>query len=131
MATQAEYVEVTSGSCTPITSSAACASAAQALGLSDTTVSEDGQSGVSFDPPYCYYESNSLKYNNNGTNTGACSSNDKCLCLRHQACSLGCRVCNEIVTDITKIVTRILQGIQSGLTSWIGCIWIGFRTLPG
>lgn len=75
------YRLVTSGrSCNRITSSYECGSAARAIGLSDTTASDDGQSGVSCDPPYCYYEGGSLKFNSNGTNTGACSSTDKCLC---------------------------------------------------
>ena len=87
---QAQYVQVTSGTCASnghadITSSTGCASAAQALGLADTTVTDDGQNGVSYDPPFCYYESKALKYNSHGRNPGPCSSSDKCLCK--QSCS--------------------------------------------
>ena len=69
-----------------ITSSSGCANAAQALALADTTVTDDGQYGVSHDPPFCYYEGSSLKYNKYGQNTGPCSASDKCLC---QATILG------------------------------------------
>ena len=31
-----------------------CEAAAVALGLSDTSVEDDGQDGVDYDPPYCY-----------------------------------------------------------------------------
>ena len=76
----ARYILVTSGrSCARITSLAECSAAAVDLGLSDTTASYDGESWSS-DPPYCYYEGGSLKYNNNGTNTGSCSFGDQCLC---------------------------------------------------
>ena len=57
-----------------------CETAARDLGLSDTTVIKDEHSsGVGYDPPYCYYEGGSLKYNP-GVNTGGCSSGDKCIC---------------------------------------------------
>ena len=89
---QAQYFEVTSGSCASkgyadITSSHGCANAAQALALANTTVADDGQNGVSYDPPFCYYESSALKYNSNGQNTGPCTTGDKCLC--QQAAILG------------------------------------------
>jgi surface protein len=73
---------VTSGTCNgaEITSLADCSAAAVALGLSDTTASDDGQSGVSNDPPYCYFEGGSLRYNSNGGNTGSCNTDDQCLC---------------------------------------------------
>ena len=35
--------------------------------------------GISYDPPYCYFEGGSLKFNY-GTNYGSCTSYDKCLC---------------------------------------------------
>ena len=57
-----------------------CEHAAQQLGLSDTTVEDDGQdSGKRYDPPYCYFERDELKFND-GMNTGICSSFDNCLC---------------------------------------------------
>ena len=58
-----------------------CETAAQELGLSDTTVVDDGQNGVSYDPPYCYFEGGSLKFNFLGTNTGSCTTSDNCLCV--------------------------------------------------
>ena len=64
-----------------ITTLADCSAAAAALGLSDTTAVDDGQDGVSWNPPYCYFElvyagggSYSLKFNSAGTNTGSCTS---------------------------------------------------------
>lgn len=58
-----------------------CEAAARQLGFSNTSVTDDGQSGVSHDPPYCYYEGGSLKFNSDGENTGSCSSTDKCFCI--------------------------------------------------
>ena len=75
------YVLVKSGSkCTRITSLYECSRAARALRLSDTTAKDDGQSGVSYDPPYCYFEGGTLKYNSNGLNTGVCTATDSCVC---------------------------------------------------
>ena len=75
------YALVTSGSnCTRITSLWECSFAAEVLGLSDTTATDDNQSGVHYDPPYCYFESSILQYNSNGLNTGSCSGSDKCIC---------------------------------------------------
>jgi hypothetical protein len=75
------YILQTSGRCAHyLTSAAACALAAASLGLPDTSVSDDGQSGVNYDPRGCYYENNSLKYNGQQTNTGSCTSYDHCLC---------------------------------------------------
>ncbi len=63
-----------------ITSLAACSAAASILSLGDTSASDDGQSGVSYDPPYCYFEGGSLKLNSDGSNYGSCSTSDECLC---------------------------------------------------
>ena len=65
-----------------------CQAAAASGGLSDTTAEDDGQSGVDLDPFGCYFEGNSLKYNNNG-NTGTCSVYDTCLCIAAAACDEG------------------------------------------
>jgi len=59
---------------------AECGTAAGHLGLSDVTPSDDGQNGVGYDPPFCYLEGGSLKFNSAGTNTGQCTSSDQCLC---------------------------------------------------
>lgn len=72
---------VVEGQCDyPITTLEECSSAAASLGLSDTTAVDDGQSGVAFDPPYCYIEAGVLKVNLDGSNTGDCNGGDQCLC---------------------------------------------------
>ena len=74
------YKVVTSSlvTCNRITSMSECETAAIALGLSDTTVINDGENWDR-DPPYCYYEDSSLKYNP-GLNTGVCTPSDRCIC---------------------------------------------------
>ena len=65
---------------TEITSQSDCSAAAQYLKLSDTSAEYDGQkNGVSFDPPFCYFELGVLKFNG-GRNTGSCTQIDQCLC---------------------------------------------------
>ena len=67
--------------CNNIKTFSECEAAAKQLGLSDMTATDDGQNGFDRDPPYCYFESDTLKFNYGGTNTGLCgSNNDKCLC---------------------------------------------------
>ena len=66
--------------CKRVTSLADCSAAAASLGLADTTATDDGQNGVDFDPPYCYFEVGQLKFNSNGKNTGPCTSSDQCVC---------------------------------------------------
>ena len=76
------YKLVYSGStCDRITSLSECSDAAAALKLSDTIAKDDGISGHSSDPPYCYLEDNILKFNSDGTNTGKCSAKDTCICF--------------------------------------------------
>jgi hypothetical protein len=73
---------ITSGTCAAtdrITSIADCSAAAATLGMSDTTATNDGQTTVPYDPPFCYFEGGSLKWNAGG-NTGHCTTNDRCLC---------------------------------------------------
>jgi len=76
------YVLQESGTCASlITTKADCEEAAAVLGLSDKTVTDDGQhGGVVYDPKGCYFEQGSLKYNTYHKNTGGCNSIDKCLC---------------------------------------------------
>jgi len=76
------YKLVKSGTlCNPVTTLAECSQAAASLGLSDVTATDDNQrNGVSYDPPYCYLEGNSLKFNTLGKNSGPCSSSDNCVC---------------------------------------------------
>lgn len=37
--------------------------------------------GWRHDPPFCYVEEGALKFNENGTNVGACTTSDACVCL--------------------------------------------------
>eukprot|EP00936_MAST-01D_sp_MAST-1D-sp1_P000605 g605.t1 len=67
-----------------------CSAAAARLGLSDTTASDDGQRSVSFDPPGCYFEGGSLKFNSDLSNTGRCTTSDNCV-LR--GVGRGCNAC--------------------------------------
>ena len=72
-----------SGRCpnnTEIKSISECTRAAQFLILYDQSVSSDNLYKAPYDPPGCYYEGGSLKFNNYGGNYGYCSSDDKCLC---------------------------------------------------
>ena len=75
-----------------ITSAAVCEEAATFVGLSDTTVTNDNQFGVQTDPPGCYFEFGSLKFNNGmlygSPNRGRCSSFDRCLCIGYLAPSM-------------------------------------------
>ena len=67
--------------CNNIKTPSECEAAALELELPDTSATDDGQNGYYLDPPYCYFESNNLKFNYGGTNTGSCgSNNDKCIC---------------------------------------------------
>lgn len=71
----------TEGSCgRGVTSLAECNAAAAALGLGNGPAEDDGQQGVDWDPPYCYSEGGSLKFNSNGLNKGECGFYDVCLC---------------------------------------------------
>ena len=76
--------------CDYITTSSECEAAAQELGLSDISATPSPISSLdpTHDPPYCYIEDGSLKFNGDGTNTGVCGFDagygavylDKCLC---------------------------------------------------
>ena len=76
--------------CDYITTSSECEAAAAYLGLSDTSATPSPITWLdrSKDPPYCYIEGGQLKFNGDGTNTGACGSDgghgssylDKCIC---------------------------------------------------
>ena len=57
-----------------------CSAAAASIMLPDTSAKLDEHPhGVMFDPPFCYYEDGTLKFNA-GRNSGYCSSSDQCLC---------------------------------------------------
>ena len=76
------YVKVSSGtSCRRITSKCECERAAEALGLSDTTVTTE--TAFSY-PIYCYYHVGSRlyynEYNEDDGSTFECESNKECLC---------------------------------------------------
>merc|ERR1712159_404185 len=77
------YQLLSNGRCPPgreVKSLSECSTAAKYLNLYDQSASSDNQPhGVSYDPPFCYYEGNQLKFNG-GRNTGSCDSYDRCLC---------------------------------------------------
>ena len=57
--------------------------------MSDVTASDDAQSSVAYDPPGCYFEGGSLKFNM-GSNTGPCTASDQCVCyVACAACAAG------------------------------------------
>ena len=69
--------------CDYIKSSEECKAAAQYLRLSDGRLLADGKNEERphNDPPYCYFEETTLKFNSDGTNTGLCGEKkDICLC---------------------------------------------------
>ena len=83
----AKYELRTTGQCAVyITTVSECQLAASALGLVDTTASNDGKSNSEYDPQGCYVTTKNLnkygspKVNIAGTNTGMCSLVDQCLC---------------------------------------------------
>ena len=85
------YELITSGKCAIyINSTAVCALAAAALGQDDTSVQDDGKSKSTSAPPGCYSQAvrfmgYSLKMDADGTNTGSCSAQFKCLCMAAQS----------------------------------------------
>ena len=82
-----KIIEDSAMSCDYVRSTSECESAANELGLADVTVEDDGQSAVTYDPPFCYFEDGSLKFNNFGTNTGPCTTSDQCLCKENNFCT--------------------------------------------
>ena len=80
-------IEDSTINCDFVRSASECESAAQELGLSDVTVVDDGQNGATYAPPFCYFEGGSLKFNSLGTNTGPCTTSDKCLCKENNFCA--------------------------------------------
>jgi hypothetical protein len=65
---------------TPIKTIEECSEAAARLELTDTHAQRDYQAGSTSDPPWCYFESGKLKFNNDGSNIGRCTEFDQCLC---------------------------------------------------
>ena len=80
-------IEDSAVSCDFVRSSSECESAARKLGLTDVTVADDGQSGATDYPPFCYFEGGSLKFNNMGSNTGPCTASKMCLCRQNEFCT--------------------------------------------
>ena len=78
------YQLVTSGSSCPsgsqrIDTFEECAAAAVALGLTDTTATRYNY--IQIDPPGCFFQSDDyLLFNPDETDTGDCSSYEKCIC---------------------------------------------------
>ena len=100
------YAMQSSGSCTNyVMSMSECSAAAAALGLSDTTAASDGQpNGVSYDPPYCYFEGGSLKFNA-GANTGSCTASDQCVSQLSPYELLSSGSCANYVTSMSACST--------------------------
>ena len=73
-------VQTSGATCKHIKTLPACEAAARELSLRMTIATDDEHNGVNYDPPYCYYENDDLYFNYNGTNTGSCTTRDKCLC---------------------------------------------------
>eukprot|EP00931_Biecheleriopsis_adriatica_P065562 TRINITY_DN4006_c0_g1_i1.p1 TRINITY_DN4006_c0_g1~~TRINITY_DN4006_c0_g1_i1.p1 ORF type:complete len:433 (-),score=64.76 TRINITY_DN4006_c0_g1_i1:77-1315(-) len=109
------YELVVSGLCTHyVTSQADCEEAAQQLWFDDTSVSDDGQSGKPWDPPGCYYESSSLKFNSDGSNTGKCHHYDKCLCINVTATAAANATANATTTTTTATpIPRACKSMDS------------------
>jgi len=103
-----------------VLNTADCEAAAQQLWMDDTSVSDDGQSGKTFDPPYCYYEGSSLKYNSDGSNTGECSHYDKCLCINATATAAAAAAANTTTWQTTATTTPIPRGCKSTDSPWPG-----------
>ena len=80
-------IEDSASSCDFVRSATECESAANKLGMFDVTVEDDGQFGVDYDPPLCYFEGGSLKYNNFWNNTGPCTTFDHCVCRQNDFCA--------------------------------------------
>lgn len=69
------------GACArPLTTTTDCEAAAVSLSLKHTTVIPDSHGGVSYDPPFCYHKSGTLKFEVDGNNIGSCSKTSQCLC---------------------------------------------------
>ena len=78
------YETRTSGRCangTEIRSASECTAAGRYFGLTQSA-SPDNQYKAYNDPPFCYYEGGTLKFNKYGSNTGYCRSDDICLCAK-------------------------------------------------
>ena len=83
-----DFVLQQSGSCSiPVTTFQGCSWAAAALrdaGMLSANfpivAGRDGAVSTSTDPPFCYREGESLKFDAEGENTGGCTASDQCLC---------------------------------------------------
>ena len=89
------YHTRSTGTCAvQVTTREDCAFAAYTLNLRDSSgnpawvPSDDLQSNIAFDPPFCYFESNTLKFNVDGSNSGVCTNDDICLCSGEQSPAL-------------------------------------------
>ena len=73
-------VDVIGDTCDPIATKTECEEAYAQLGI--ILAVDDNQSGSSDDPPYCYMKWGRLKFNTDGSNTGACDANGReCVCI--------------------------------------------------
>ena len=73
-------VDVNGEACDYITDAAECTEAYKQLGI--ILAIDDNLSGDSDVPPYCYIKHGRLKFNTDGSNTGACDANGReCVCI--------------------------------------------------
>ena len=113
-------IEDSAISCDFVRSSSECESAAHELGLSDVTVVDDGQNGVTYDPPFCYFEGGSLKFNDLGTNTGSCTTTEKCLCRKNDFCAkTPCREGQGECDDDTECEGSLVCGYMNCINSTV------------
>lgn len=110
------------GSCAyNVMSVSQCSAAAAALGLTNTTVSNDDHIGVTpYDPPGCYYEDGSLKFNSVGWNTGSCSASDLCVCQDAPAAPVPTPVPTPSPTPVLAPVPPPAPTTTSNSTSTMG-----------
>ena len=111
--------------CHYIETKAECEAAADELALNDISAEDGTNSGTpEGDPPYCYYEGNSLKINEGGTNTGACGNAhdgqqqylDICICFTE----------GESLQKLRLIIVIIKSIYQNSANQCIDCMHIIF-----
>ena len=115
-----KLVESSIVTCDYITTPNECEIAALQLGLSDISATDDGQNGVTYDPPFCYFEGGILKFNFGGTNKGTCGSYDKCVCGGGSTTSYTTATTTTITTTTSTTTTTTLTPhcINTGGHSW-------------
>ena len=117
-------IEDSAISCDFVRSASECESAAQEVGLSDVTVVDEGQNSLWYNPwynpPLCYFEGGSLKFNNFGTNRGPCTATDQCLCRQNDFCAkTPCGVGQGDCDDDTECKGSLVCGHMNCMNSTV------------